>query len=424
MTDFNSPVGTTFATKTSSGPMGTSTSTVSPLGSLSTKTGTNADGSTFTSTASTVSNPTIYETPDGESGLASNYPSGMAYLTPVLGVDTFMQWFRPPWVFLFYCLMELFCCVGYGFILALATYQYPGAFVLFVILRSAIIAGGRYFFVLGWSSWTGATLDLPNLLLFGFDEMIFGRRFVKGGMTVATRFSVLGKILFLGLFQFGGYLIGVAMLATISGNPVLTTDCTVTFADSCNLKPALVGIGASQGEWASFWGNLLILGAYAAAWGLDKKISVWVGLITRRFNSTDNVVASDDQAQSEPEGFAVYNELSNVASGEEVAPPTAEVGSMVVPFEINGDWSSTAKMVAVADFVANAIFSVTNGTFGNFWFWLVTCAFTSNYSGSAAYAWQGFIAGATVFIVQVLIWAIASGSRAYQRRIQRKEHRD
>jgi hypothetical protein len=320
---------------------------------------------------------------------------------------------------LLYFIVELLASVIYSFVLAYATFLFPGAFVLFLIPRCLLIAGARYIVVLNWSEWTGATLDLWLMLLFGFDEVLFGRRFPPGANRLSTRISVLGKMLFFGLAQFGGTLIGVALLAVISGNPVKTSDCTTFFADSCNLRPVLIGIGEPQGEWASFLGDLLIMGSYICAWGLTKKMALWLPMPVPYGEPRPRASAS------EPELLSAMMEFETLSPEEKAARGSKAAGRTYTFVELGDDrWHEVARTAAVGDFLANLMFSGTNGTFGNFWFWLVTDAYTSDYSGSSHYAWQNFVAGGTIFSVQLLVWLIAMGSLSYRKSVAEHQHLD
>jgi len=268
-----------------------------------------------------------------------------------------------------------------------------------LLIRCILIGVGRYAVVLVMSGLTGATLDLPNLWLIGFCEMFFNKRQPNTSAGVLGRFSVLGKMLWLTIVQFLAYLMGVALWSARTGNAVYTSDCLTGFADSCVMKPYLVGIAPSNGRFTGFIGFLIVMGSYFVGWALTKRIPLWVALITKNFAQK----YSGNSGQSVADG--------EVVGTDETGQPKVQASrDKYVPWIINDGFEGVAKSTSVADFTANVIFSTTNGTGFVFWFWFVTSIYTNDYTGADNYVWLGFAAGLFIFVAQLLYWLLASAS--------------
>jgi hypothetical protein len=348
--------------------------------------------------------------PGADSILVSNWPDPQSEASPVLGYDSFMQWFAPPFVLLFYVFIEISATAVYAFLLSMASWRFPGGFLLDVLARSSAVAVGRFFVVLTTSKLTGATLDLPLLLQFGFSEMVFGRRYKSNtNAGISSRLSTLGKVLVFAICQLVGFAIGVAHVSSVTGYPVKTGDCSVDYAVSCAIKPqVVVGVGHSEARWTEWTAVLLVMAAYNIAWVLNKRMSLWVALVAKRYKD-------GRQRPAEPKADVDPDVDSPPGSGGDAAVPRVGVEyDKRVPAEINDSWFNMAFGVAAAELAVNLLMSPTNGSGFNLWFWFVTSMYTNDYSGASDKVWCGFAAGFTIFVLHLVYWLLATGTSSFR----------
>jgi hypothetical protein len=352
-----------------------------------------------------------------ESAMLSSWPHNSANTTPTLGPDKFPQWFSPPYAFVFYILFEMFGVALFIFIFGLAFYKFAGAVIWMVFARSLIIAGGAYFITLYWCKWTGATLDLPNLWLTAVSEMFFSRQ--NSATTAAgwvAKLSVLGKGLGFTIAQFIGALVGVAMITTVTGMPVNSSDCSVDIALSCFVKPVVTGVSSSEGRWTAVVSSLLVMAAYFIALGVHKPMSLWVALISKHF-VPHNVVESNHQ--SPPEGVSDEYVSLDIQSHDHKHALESHVhasNTKYVPWQINDNWGDVAKGAAAAHFLVNMLFSDVIGGGYYWWFWFVTSIYSGDFSGASDFAWTGLVSGLIIFVFQLCHFLMATGSANYRSR--------
>lgn len=353
------------------------------------------------------------------SAVVSNYPHVQANTTPLLGPDNFMQWFSPPWVLLFYFLAEVFGSAAREFFTSAAYFSWSGVWGLNILMRAMIVGAGYYFYVIVWAQWTGAYHDLWTLMNAGFSEMFFSKKF--GAFTsssgLLTRFSVLGKILVLLIAQWVGSVIGMALYAWVKGLSVRTSDCNTDPALACYIAPSVVGaVSDDVAARNAFAGHLLIASAYFISWGVVKRLTLWVALLTKTFvhapdagdhhNNLMGSIADDNQVVD----LDSHNELQHHHERRRMIDKSE---SKYVPWQINDNWSEMAKIVGVATFGAHVIFSDVNNGF-NFWSFFVSSLFTGNWDGAKIFVWPGLAANLVIFVMQLIHWLLASSSASYR----------
>lgn len=315
------------------------------------------------------------------------WPDTLCETTPRLGYGCFSDWFDPASKFVFIFLAEMLACLVYSFIVAGASYRFPGSFVVTILIRTTIIGCSRYFIVLMWSRLTGGFLDLWLMLLVGFCEMFFldGNR-KSVGSEATYRFSVFGKMITFFFAQLLGYFVGIALWSAVVGYAV-TTHCGTGFAPACVIRPSLVGVGLSQGRFAEFVGYLLIYMAYFVGWSFHKKKTMIVM----------PCVQSGVNARSD----------SDICMDDASKPASVR---RTIPFEINDSWAEVAKAVAAVSVAAHLLFGATNGSSLNFWFWMVTGAYSHDFGQSDVYAWPGMAAGLVVFVMHLIYYLLVKCS--------------
>ena len=312
---------------------------------------------------------------------------------PTLGLRSFAQIFSPPYAAVKMFLLELFCCALYAFVIGYATFNYPGTFVLNVWTRTFAVFIVRCAIVSGWSKDTGATLDLPLLLLVGFTEMFFGPR---GGANtdrgILSSISVLGKMLFYGIMQFIGYLVGVALLTAVEGGPVSTSDCLVDIDTvSCTIQPISLMADDARARVVAVLFSLMVFGGHFAGYSFHKRLNLWMAAITKRFVDTKKYEGTYG------ESYCIGKDHKRYA-----------------PLHINNEWVWVATTVALFDALSHLLFSIRLGVGNNWFFWLTTSLFTGRYGQANIYAWPGIVAGLIVFAATALFYMLTSRQAKYR----------
>lgn len=343
-----------------------------------------------------------------ESALVSNYPHAQANTTPLISQDNFPQWVSPPYVLAFYFLAELMCAAFRDFLVSAAYYTWSGPWWSHLIMRSVIVAGGAYFTTLGWAQWTGAYPDLWITINVGFSEMFFSKKHQTGttGAGILARFSTLGKVLIMLAAQWPGSVIGIVLYAWSQGVGISTSDCSTSPAIGCFIAPRVTGASSdSVAMRNAFFGSLMIAASYFIAWGMLKRISLWVALITKSFVHRDEMRESDHSNPS----LIPLNDM--VPSNRQIVHKS---DTKYVPWQINDDWSEMAKTVAVAHFAAHLIFSDKAANGFNFWIWFNTALLTGDFGGGKYFAWPGLAANLVIFVFQLIFFLLSSASATYR----------
>lgn len=329
----------------------------------------------------------------------------------MLGPDTLWQWFHPPYVFLFYFLVEIIGTAMVQFTLAKAYYDHTGpSFQDTALFRSSIAAMGVFTAHQAFARWTGAYPGPFTLLNVGFNEMFFSRNH-QSAMSrngIISRLSVLGKVVLHTLGQLIGTLIGHEFYAWMEGVSSVSSDCNLTPALYCYIIPRISGpISESVAQRNAFGGHLLIVGAYFMVWTMIKKISLWVALATKDYLHSHHVKESERHVNRD-DGLI---ELNNHA---EPQPYVTKSEKKFVPWEINDNWTESSRYVTGATFAAHLMFSykVANGF--NFWAWFIPAMRTGDWSGASIFAWPELAANVVAFLFQLLFYVISNQSSKYR----------